>query len=123
VREVFVLLAGCASLDILIDPGLLQGPEVIVLDFSYCFITTWVSCTPVVVIFPEDPPFKSVVWWDNESSFLVPPCCPPWFFISFNGEGLFPLFHSQLMLYLCFHYFVFDCPWVACFEDIQECIW
>jgi len=65
VCEVFVLLACCASLDVLIDPDPLQGPEVIVLDFPYCFITAWVSCAPVVMILPEDPPFKGVVWWDN----------------------------------------------------------
>jgi hypothetical protein len=61
VREVFVLLTGCASLDVLIDPGTLQGPEVIVLDLSYCFILAWVSYAPVVVIFPEDSSFKSIV--------------------------------------------------------------
>ena len=63
--EVFVLLAGCAPLDILFDPGFLHGPEVIVLDFSYCFVTAWVSCTPVVMVLPEDLPFKGIVWWDN----------------------------------------------------------
>ena len=63
--EVFVLLAGCASLDVLIDPGSLQGPEVIVLDLPYYFVMAWMSCAPVVVILPEDPPFKGVVWWDN----------------------------------------------------------
>jgi hypothetical protein len=55
-REIFVLLTGCASLDILIDPGSLQGPEVIVLDLSYCFVAAWMSHTPVVVILSEDPP-------------------------------------------------------------------
>jgi hypothetical protein len=64
-REVFVLLTGCASLDVLIDPGSLQGPEVIVLDFSYCFIAAWMPCAPVIVVFSEDPPFKGVVWRDN----------------------------------------------------------
>ena len=63
--EVFVLLAGYAPLDVVVDPGSSQGPEVIVLDSPYCFITAWVSCTPVVVILPEDSPFKSVIWRDN----------------------------------------------------------
>jgi len=85
VCEVFVLLTGCTSLDVLIDPGFLQGPEVIVLDLPYCLIVAWVSCTPVVMVLPEDPPFKGIIWWDNQSSFLVPPCCPSWFFISFDG--------------------------------------
>jgi hypothetical protein len=93
-REVFVLLAGCASFDILLDPGSLQGPEVIVLDLPYCFVTAWVSCAPVVMIFPEDSSFKSMIRRDNQSSFLVPPYCPSWFFIFFDGEGLLPLFHS-----------------------------
>jgi hypothetical protein len=92
--EVFVLLAGCASLNVLFDPGFLYRPKVIVLDFSYCFVAAWMSCAPVIVILPEDPPFKGVVWWDNQPSFLVPPCCPPWFFAPLNGEGLFSLFHS-----------------------------
>jgi hypothetical protein len=60
-REVFVLLTGCASLDILIDPGFLQGPEVIVLDFPYCLIMAWVPCAPVVMVLPEDSSFKGVV--------------------------------------------------------------
>ena len=64
-REVFVLLAGCTSLDVLFDPGFLHGPEVIVPDFPYCLVAAWVSCAPVVMILPEDPPFKGVVWWDN----------------------------------------------------------
>ena len=59
--EVFVLLTGCASLDVLIDPGFLQGPEVIVLDLPYCLIVAWVSCAPVVMIFPEDSSFKSII--------------------------------------------------------------
>jgi len=50
--EVFVLLTGCTSLDVSIDPGSSQGPEVIVLDFSYCFVMAWMSCTPVVMILP-----------------------------------------------------------------------
>jgi hypothetical protein len=74
--EVFVLLTGCTSLDVLIDPGPLQRLEVIVLDFSDCLVTAWVSHAPVVVILPEDLPFKGVIWRDNQSSFLVPPCCP-----------------------------------------------
>jgi len=60
--EVFVLLAGCASLDVTVDPGSSQGPEVIVLDFSYCFVMSWVSCALVVVILPQDPPFKGIIW-------------------------------------------------------------
>jgi hypothetical protein len=60
-RKVFVLLTGCASLDILINPDSLQGPEVIVLDFPYCFIAAWMSCAPVVVVFPEDSSFKGII--------------------------------------------------------------
>jgi hypothetical protein len=63
--EVFVLLTGCASLNVLINPGSLQGPEIIVLDFPYCFVPAWVSSTPVVMVLPEDPPFKSIIWRDN----------------------------------------------------------
>ena len=121
--EVFVLLARCASLDVLIDPDPLQGPEIIVLDFPYCFVAAWVPCAPVVVILPEDLPFKGVIWWDNQLSSLVPPCCPPWFFVSFDGEGLLPSFHSQLMSHLCFHYFILDRSQVACLKDVQGCIW
>ena len=60
-REVFVLLAGCASLDIVIDLGSLQGPEVIILDLPYCLIVAWVSHAPVVMILPENPSFKGVI--------------------------------------------------------------
>jgi hypothetical protein len=88
VREVFVLLASCASLDVLFDPGLLHGPEVIVSDLPYCFVTAWVSRAPVVMVLPEDPSFKGVVWRDNQSSFLVPPCRPSRFFTPLDGEGL-----------------------------------
>ena len=64
-REVFVLLAGCAPLNVLVNPGSLQGPEVIVLDLPYCLVVAWVPCALVIVVFPEDPPFKGVVWRDN----------------------------------------------------------
>ena len=93
-HEVFVLLAGCAPLDVLFDPGFLHGPEVIVLDLPYCLVTAWMSGAPMVVVFPKDMPFKGVVWRDNQSSFLVPPCRPSWFFISLDREGLLPSFHS-----------------------------
>jgi len=62
VCEVFVLLAGCAPLDIVIDPGPSQRPEIIVLDSSYCFVAAWVSCTLMVMILPKDLPFKGIVW-------------------------------------------------------------
>ena len=116
--EVFVLLTSCASLDVVVDPDSLQGPEVIVLDFPYCFIMAWVSCPPVVMILPQDSSFKGVIWTDNQSSFLVPPCHSPWFFIPFDRECLFPLFHSRLMSFLCFLYFVFHCSQITCFEDV-----
>jgi hypothetical protein len=50
--DVFVLLAGCTSLDVLIDPGLLWWPEVLVLDPSYCFVSARVSSPPMVVVLP-----------------------------------------------------------------------
>jgi hypothetical protein len=28
------------------------------------------------------------------------------------------LFHSRLMSFLCFHYFVFHCSQITCFEDV-----
>ena len=60
-HEVFVLLAGCASLDIVIDLGSLQGPEVIILDLPYYLIVAWVSHAPVVMILPKNPSFKGVI--------------------------------------------------------------
>ena len=61
--DIFVLLAGCTSLDVLIDLGSLRWPEVLVLDSSYCFVSAGVSSSPVVVVLPEDSSFKGVVWW------------------------------------------------------------
>ena len=66
-HEVFVLLTGCTSLDIAIDPDPLQGPEVIVLDLPYCFVTAWVSCAPVIVVLqgkkmaPCEHPWSTIV--------------------------------------------------------------
>ena len=70
--EVFVLLAGGAAFHILFQPLSCFGPEVVLLDFLYSFISSRVSVpvVPVMCDFFSD----FFVWWDYK---FIGSDCPP----------------------------------------------
>jgi len=49
VREIFVLLTGCAAFYVLFDPRSSAWPAEPVQDFLGCLISPWVCCQPIVV--------------------------------------------------------------------------
>ena len=62
--KVFILLTGGASFYVLFQPLLCFWPEVSSLDFSYGFVSSWVSISVVPV--SCDFLLNFFVWWDHK---------------------------------------------------------
>ena len=67
VCEVLVLLADCAPLYILFDPGSCSWPEIVATDLPCRFVSALMPSSYVVVPFSQHPPFDLVVWGNDES--------------------------------------------------------
>ena len=67
VHEVLILLADCAPLYILFNPGSCSWPEIVAADLPCCLISAPVPSSYVAVPFPQHSLFDLFVWRNDES--------------------------------------------------------
>src|SRR5487761_1556610 len=62
--EVFVLLACCASFDVVRYPFACSWPVVMFIDPACCFVSAWMSSCCSFVPYVHDSSMDVVDWWD-----------------------------------------------------------
>jgi hypothetical protein len=96
--QVLVLLAGCATFDILSDPRSRARPEVFFVYLSDGFVSSGVSTEWSIVPGVHEFTFQPLIWRNDETvCFNISPEWGVWGVYSFNGEGVLPFFHESVM--------------------------
>jgi hypothetical protein len=94
VCQIFVLLTGGASFDIVSDPCFGAWPEVFLVDASDRFVSARVAIDGALMPDVHQFTFQSLVWWyDKPAAFDVPPEWLAWVIDAFDRVDACPFFH------------------------------